>query len=221
MNSVWKVGKMDNNLIRFNKNLKCVFIDVETQNLCLNHQVNLPWQIAMLKTQGDEIIDSYDAYLKWNPLLRISEDAARITNYKERDIIEYGKDPLEVEFVMKEWLEDTDLIVGHNLIGFDTYLIQNFSLTLNKSPYNIIPKLYDTFMVAKGLYLNIPYRNTDNFLEYQYKLYHKIVKGARLSLNAVAKSYNIVVDETKLHNAIYDLQINFQVFQKQKYQIDL
>ena len=27
---------------------------------------------------------------------------------------------------MKDWLEDTDYIVGHNILGFDAYLISEF-----------------------------------------------------------------------------------------------
>ena len=40
---------MDGHLIRFDEDKTFVFIDCETENLCLNSFNNLPWQIAMIK----------------------------------------------------------------------------------------------------------------------------------------------------------------------------
>lgn len=48
---------MDSHLLRFDKTKNIVFIDCETFNLCLNFCHNLPWQIAMIKSQGDKKID--------------------------------------------------------------------------------------------------------------------------------------------------------------------
>ena len=60
---------MDEHLLRFDKTKTLVFVDCETLNLCLNFCHNIPWQVAMLKCQGDNIIDGKDAYLKWQSYL--------------------------------------------------------------------------------------------------------------------------------------------------------
>ena len=65
-------------LLRYDTSKTFVFIDCETFNLCLNFCHNLPWQISMLKVQGDDIMASKDFYIKWDTLLKIGEEAARI-----------------------------------------------------------------------------------------------------------------------------------------------
>ena len=76
---------MDEHLLRFNKDKTYVFIDCETENLCLNLARNLPWQISMIKVKGEEKLDFKDYYVEWDRDLNISKEAARITrfNYKK------------------------------------------------------------------------------------------------------------------------------------------
>ena len=51
---------MDQHLLRFDNDKTYVFIDCETENLCLNRRHNLPWQIAMIKMKGERKIDEKD-----------------------------------------------------------------------------------------------------------------------------------------------------------------
>ena len=72
---------MDEDYLRFSRDKEYVFLDCETFNLCLNSCHNFPWQIAMIKVKGDNVISKKDYYIKWDTHLSISADAARITKF--------------------------------------------------------------------------------------------------------------------------------------------
>lgn len=212
----------DNLLMKFNQNAKIIFVDCETQNLCLNGQFNLPWQIATIELQGNKIIKENDYLLKWNPILEVSKEAAFITKYNENNIIEHGKDPLECGKKILQDLKNADYIFGHNLLGFDTYVLISFFKKLGLEPYNIAPKVIDTNAIAKGIKLGIKFnRQTDNLLAYQYQMYHNIVRGLKTNLTALGKENEIEHDYDNLHNALIDLKLNIKVWNKLKHQIDI
>ena len=51
---------MDEHLLRFKEDTEYVLIDCETENLCLHHSNNIPWQIGMIKAKGNKKIDEKD-----------------------------------------------------------------------------------------------------------------------------------------------------------------
>ena len=117
---------MDQHLLRFDKDKTYVFIDCETENLCLNRCHNLPWQIAIIKTKGEKKVDEKDYIVKWERELSVSKEAARITRFSP---ISYRKRAVPFEGVfptIDDWLTNCDYIVGHNILGFDLYLIRDF-----------------------------------------------------------------------------------------------
>ena len=57
---------MNEHLLRFDKDKTYTFIDCETENLCLNSFHNLPWQIAMIKVKGEQVIDTKNYYVSWD-----------------------------------------------------------------------------------------------------------------------------------------------------------
>ena len=75
---------MEENWLRFNKNAKIAFIDVETYNLALNFQINRPWQVAVLKVQGEQILEEIDCLIKWEDCkFKIGAGAAAVTKFNE------------------------------------------------------------------------------------------------------------------------------------------
>ena len=63
-------------------------------------------------------------------------------------------------------------------------------------------------------------KKTD-FLEYQYKIMSRRVKGVRTNLTALGKEYNIDHNYDKLHDALVDLELNLKVWNKLKWEIEL
>lgn len=213
---------MDEHLLRFDKNKTLLFLDCETFNLCLNYCHNRPWQIAMLKCQGDKIIDSKDIYLKWKTDLKISKDAAKITRFDPKNIEKHGISPEAFFPTLKDWLEKADYIVGHNILGFDLYILNEYYKYMNEKPMDFLSKSIDTNLLFKGIKTSTAYDSKKETLpEYMYKLYHTKVKNVRTNLTAAGKDLSIEHDYESLHNALSDLELNFKVWNKIKYMVNI
>ena len=174
MNSVSKVGRKSimKKLLRYDKEKTFAFIDCETFNLCLNFCHNLPWQISMLKVNGDNISSSKDFYIKWDTHLKIGAEAARITRYSQQTMDKKGVAPEDVYPTIKDWLDNADYIVGHNILGFDIYLIKGLYEYMGDDYSHLTAKVIDTNCIAKGMLTEKKYHKKDNFLEYQYQHHH-------------------------------------------------
>ena len=213
---------MDEHLLRYDKDKTLVFIDCETFNLCLNFCHNIPWQIAMIKVKGDKKIDQKNFYLKMGTTdLKISEDAARITRYDHRKVQKEGFDPKEVFPTIKDWLDHADYIIGHNILGFDIYLIKEYYKTMESNWKGLMNKIIDTNAVARGIKYNSIYTPKDDLLEYQYKILNTRKKNVKSSLTFLGKENGIEHDYESLHDAINDLDLNLKVWNKLKWQIEV
>jgi len=212
---------MDEHLLRFRKDKKLVFIDCETYNLCLSFCHNVAWQISMISTDGTYKKDERDFYIKWDTPFKISDDAKRITRYNESFVNKNGKEPKDVFPIIKKWLDGADYIVGHNIIGFDIYLIKEMYKMFGEDYKHLVPKLIDTNCIARGVKMEIPYKPEEDFIEYQYRIVNTRRKGIRSSLTLLGKEFNIEHDYDKLHNAIVDLELNLKVWNKLKYALEL
>ena len=212
---------MDEHLLRYDKDKTIVFIDCETFNLCLNFCHNIPWQIAMIKVKGDKKIDQKNFYLKWDTDLKISEDAARITRYDHRKVQKEGFDPKEVFPTIKDWLGHADYIIGHNILGFDIYLIKEYYKAMGSTWKGLMNKIIDTNAVARGIKYNSIYTPKDDLLEYQYKILNTRNKNVKSSLTFLGKENGIEHDYESLHDAINDLDLNLKVWNKLKWQVEI
>lgn len=200
------------------QNKTYVFCDVETSSLCLHNIYNLPWQVSLLIARNNKIIDKKNWYIKWDlNEFQMSKDAAAITHYNQDFIDKNGVEANSFIGELDQNLKDCDYVVGHNILGFDIYLINSLYRKLNKKLYNWHPKSIDTLCLAKGMKLeNFP-KSKEDFNYWQQKMVNTFGKHLRgLSLGALAKDLGIVVDESKLHDASFDLELNFEVFKIQK-----
>ena len=212
---------MDEHLLRFRKDKNLVFIDCETYNLCLNFCHNVTWQVSMLDTDGTKKTDERDYYIKWDTDFKISEDAARITRYDDNFVQENGKTLKQTLPTIQKWLDKADYIVGHNILGFDIYLIKELYKLHGKDYRPLIPKVIDTNCIARGIKMEIPYRAGEDFTEYQYRIYNTRRKGIKSNLIGLGKEFGIDHDYANLHNALVDLDLNLKVWNKLKYSLEL
>lgn len=213
---------MREHLLRFDKSKTYVFIDCETFNLCLNKVYNLPWQIAMIKAVAGKKIAEKNFYIKWKTDLKIGDEAARITRYSQKTMDEKGISPEEAFPTIRDWLDNSDWIIAHNMLGFDLYLIKDYYRLNNLDYKHLMPKILDTNSLAKGVKLDIPYKEDEgSLIEYQYRMTNMRKKGVRTNLMALGRDYDIEHDSDKLHDAIVDLELNLKVWNKLKWQIEI
>ena len=214
---------MDEHLIRFNKKAKIALIDCETFNLNLNFQVNRPWQIAVIKVEGEEIVGEIDALIKWDDCkFKIGAGAATVTKFNQAHFDRNSVTPDEAFPKIFEALRWADKIIMHNGLRFDIYLLKGYFEYMGEDWSFILDKVIDTKSVAQGIKMNRPYRpNDDVWMDYQYTMANAHIKGIKTNLTSLGKEYNIDHDYDNLHNALVDLQLNLKVWNKLKYQIEI
>ena len=200
---------MDSHLIRFQQK-KFLFLDFETFNLALHDSLNLPWQAAAIYQQ-----------VKWDSDLKIGKDAKRITNYSETRFRQKCIPEEEAFDTLYRLTEDCDYIVGHNVLGFDIFLLRNWYKKHGKAHRHLPNKVLDTLAIARSVSLDYNYKSGEcPILDFQMKMINTRKKGLKTSLGALGKSYEIEHDYAKLHDALVDLELNIKVWNKLKYQID-
>jgi DNA polymerase III epsilon subunit-like protein len=175
----------------------------------------------MIKTKGENRVDEKDYIVKWERDLSVSKEAARITRFSP---VSYRKKAIPFEDIfptIDDWLTNCDYIVGHNILGFDLYLIKDFYSHVGKPYQHLTNKILDTHSIAKGIKLGLNYKPPESLLEYQYKILNTKKRGLRTSLSVLGKDFGISHDYGKLHNALVDLELNLKVWNKLKYQIEL
>ena len=216
---------MEENLIRFNKKIKILFIDFETANLCLSSKFNLPWQMALLKTVGGVPENEGESILiNWGEEFKFSKGAFEMAHsFCQKKMDQDGLKPIDAFKKLSEALSETDAVAGHNILGFDLYMIKVMYEKMGRKLPDILgkKKIFDTLALAKGYFNNIPIQKGENAISYQYKMINHIIKGSRTSLSKVAESFNISYDQALLHDALYDLDLNVKIWNKLKYQVDI
>jgi len=212
---------MKENLLRFKANQKYIVFDYETCDLNLASKENKPWQLSFMVADSRKVYEKKDYYLKWEDI-NVSEDAARITGFSKATYKKRAVCPKSALQHFEKYLYDKSIIpLGHNVLGFDVY-IHNIHRKLCGMPsdYSYIERIIDTNCLAKAAVEKIK-NNGQSRIAWQYSLNNYIKRGLKTSLQACAKKYSIDFDPSKLHDALYDVQINYEVFKKQLWEVEV
>lgn len=214
---------MKEHLLRFNKKQKFLVFDFETCSLNLASKNNKPWQLAYAAYEGDNIKDQRNIYIKWENL-PISEEARRITKFNELEYQKKSIDPSEALQLFEKYLYDPSYIkVGHNILGFDIYMHNILRKCCGlKSDYSFINETIDTLCIAKSIKKDICVpKDRKHFALWQFKLTSIYDRKMKNSIKALCKEYDIAFDENKLHDALYDISLNYEIFKKQIWQAEI
>ena len=213
---------MKESLLRFNKSQKYIIFDYETCNLNLVSEENKPWQLAFIIAQNGKIIERADYILAWEDL-KVSPEAARITGFSKNKYDKLKTCPKKALAHFEQHLYDEEVIkVGHNILGFDTY-IHNIHRKLcgKNADYSYISKVLDTVCLAKAVKKDIKPEKGGDTLSWQYRLLNYRERGLKTNLLQCCKDYNISFDPKKLHDALYDIEKNYEVFKKILWEVEL
>ena len=213
---------MSDNLLRFNNKQKYVFFDFETCGLNLGSLRNKPWQLAFIIVEKGKIVEKCDYWLKWDDL-QVSEGAAKVTGWTQKKYDEKSIDPVAPISHFDKYLYDPEYLkVGHNILGFDVYMHGLCRRLLNQKPdYSFLPQLIDTLALSRAIQGDILYNNEDDFLLWQYKVMSLRSSKGRNKLIDLCKKYDIPFDPKKLHDALYDIEKNYEVFKKLIWEIEI
>ena len=213
---------MNENLLRFKKNQNYLFFDFETCCLNLGSLDNKPWQLGFIVINNGKIVKKKDYWIRWSDL-KMSEAAAKMTGWTQ---VVYDKKAEDAKMILAEfeqYLYDESYInVGHNILGFDIYIHGIFRRCLGKNPdYSYIKRSIDTLCLAKAIKNEIKFSQNDNFFNWQYRLNNMIDRKSKKKLMDLCKDYDISIDESKLHDAMYDIEQNYEVFKKMLWEVNI
>ena len=213
---------MKEDLLRFNKKQKYLFFDFETCCLNLGSLDNKPWQLGYIVIENGKIILKKDCWIHW-PDLKMTDAAAKMTGWTKQ---KYEKKAEPADSILNEfekYLYDESYInVGHNILGFDVYVHGIYRKCLGKKPdYSYIARSIDTLCLAKAIKNDITFSKDDDFTSWQFRLNNMVDRKSKKKLIDLCKYYEIAIDESKLHDAMYDIEQNYLVFQKMLWEVNI
>jgi DNA polymerase III epsilon subunit-like protein len=217
---------MDGNLLRFNLVKKSTIFDMETYNLGLSFEINKPWQLGLLNVVGQEINETHDILIKWpNPprfnSLMVNQIFKTTVKELESRIEQRGVAPEKAFEALDKSFENSELLIGHNILGFDCYLVKEFYKLMGKPWKHLLPKFVDTNCLAKAVKIPIKYQPGESLIEFQYRLLHFRQKGLKTKLEILGKEFGIEHDYEHLHDAFSDISLNLKVWEQLKFRIEL
>ena len=207
-------------LLRFKFDQKYIIFDTETEGL--NLVSSKPWQLAWIEAKGKKIVKKQNRFLKWDDL-NVSDDAARITGFNKKEYLSKAEDPEKVykEFINLIMDEDV-IIVGQNLLGYDIYMLGVIARNLGiEIDYSFISRILDTKVIATALAKGNKTPDKDDMLTWQLRYLNYRERGLKTNQKFLLQHYEIPFDENQLHDALYDIEKNFEIFQKQLWELDV
>jgi DNA polymerase III epsilon subunit-like protein len=213
---------MNENLLRFNKKQKYIFFDFETCCLNLGSLDNKPWQLGFIVINDGKVVKKKDYWIHW-PDLKMTDAAAKMTGWTKSKYNKKASDSKEILKDFETYLYNEEYInVGHNILGFDIYVHGIYRRCLGLKPdYSYVERSIDTLCLAKAIKNDIKFSKDDNFFNWQYRLNNMVDRKSKKKLIDLCKDYDIEIDENKLHDAMYDIEQNYEVFKKMLWEVNI
>lgn len=222
-------------LLRFKFNQKYINFDVETEGL--NLVSSRPWQISWIEAVGKKITVRKNKFIWWDDL-DISNGAAIVTRFDKKYYFDEGsqnktyridgkvfktESPLSVYSEIINKLNQKDfIIVGQNILGYDIYILGVLAKKLGlKIDYSFVNRIFDTKAVAMALAKENKTPDKEDFLSWQIKFLNHRERKIKTNQKFLLQKYEINFEESKLHDGIYDVEKNFEIFQKQIWELDI
>ena len=207
-------------LLRFKFDQKYVIFDTETEGL--NLVTSKPWQLAWIETEGKKIKKKQNRFLMWEDI-NVSEDAARVTGFNYESYAQKAEDPT---IIYKDFIDlisqDDVIIVGQNLLGYDIYILGVIARQLGFNiDYSFVDRIFDTKAIATALAKGNKNPDKEDFISWQLKWLNYRERGLKTNQKYLLEYYDIDFDAKKLHDALYDIEKNFEIFLKQIWELEI
>lgn len=211
---------MNDSLLRFNNRQKFVTFDVESNSLALNG--TLPWQIGYTTHQGKKQTGEFERKIFW-PNYEIADNIAALNHFDRYTYEKEARDPLEVLEEFESYLYDPEyLVVSMNGIGYDCHLHNNWRKKLGKkTDYSWMNRHLDILPLYRAIHAGIKIADKDDLLCWQYRHLHNRDRKVKASLSSQLKFFGISFDESLRHEALEDVRLTFEVFQKIIWQLEI
>jgi DNA polymerase III epsilon subunit-like protein len=191
-------------------NQKYLIFDTETDGLRLTDVK--PWQIAWSLAEGSRITETHNEYVSF-PDLEISSEIKKLTGFSWPEYNRKKQSPRVVWNKFKKDLFDPSrIIIGQNLLGFDIFCVASLQKYLGEKPdYSYLSRIYDTRPLGKA-YKEGLQAPAGDLLGWQYKIIHDRTLKTKSSQLYQLKNLGIDFEESRLHDAEYDIEMTFKIF---------
>lgn len=200
-------------LKRFQPTQRYFVSDDETEGLSLFY--SRPWQIAGLVADSKQVYEREEHYIWW-PDLKVSAQAAAITRFNYALYKDRAEDPHKVLAWLEERIYDPSLdIVGQNFF-YDGYIHKTFRRLCGKKPdWSWMKRMYDTNCLSKAYRKGIK-PDLANMRAWQWKMQSIHDRTLKTRLGIMCAEFKIAFDDTRAHDALYDIDKTRELFEAQK-----
>lgn len=204
-------------LKRYQPNRRSVCLDAETEGL--NLFASRPWQVAWLIADAKSVYEEEQHYI-WFADLKVSPQAAAITRFNYAVYKDQAEDPHKILARMEERLYDTSLdIVGQNFF-YDGYIHKTLRRVCGKAPdWSWMARMYDTNCLSKAYRKGIK-PDMANFLAWQYRMASIHDRTLKTRLGTMCAEFKIPFDESRAHEAAYDVLKTRELYEAQKWAVE-
>jgi DNA polymerase III epsilon subunit-like protein len=209
-----------NDLLRFKFDQKFLLFDTETSNLAIVSEK--PWQIGWLTAKGKYVTGKFERKILWKDYA-VKPEIAVFNHFDEQQYLREARDPAEVLDEFESYLYDPSYIsVGMNTLGFDFAIINNWRKALGrKTDYSWLDRHWDILAVFRAIQSGAKNPPKDDFLAWQYSWINHRDRKIKASLASQLKHYNIPFIDEARHSALVDVELTFEVFKKQLFELDI
>lgn len=211
---------MTENLLRYNFNQKFIVIDTETSNLNISSEI--PWQLGFITCQGKFIKQRFERKILWKDYA-VKPEIAVFNHFNEQQYLREARDPAEVLDEFESYLYDPSYMsVSMNGLGFDHAIHNNWRKTLGrKTDYSWLDRHWDILAVFRAIQSGAKNPPKDDFLAWQYSWINHRDRKIKASLSSQLKHYGVPFREEDRHGALYDVELTFEVFKRQLFELDI
>ncbi len=209
-----------NDLLRFKFDQNYLIFDFESRNLALTTEVG--WQIGYIVAKGKNIIRRVERKIRW-PNYRVAPEIAAMNHFNEGQYLREARDPAEVLDEFESYLYDPSFIsVSMNGLGFDYAIHNNWRKALGrKTDYSWVDRHWDILATYRAIQSGAKNPPKDDFLAWQYSWINHRDRKIKASLASQLKHYGISFDDQARHSALYDVELTFEVFKRQLFELDI
>lgn len=183
---------------------KLFVFDIETTGV--KHWRNGVHQISGMIVIDGDVKESFDFRVQPNPKCTIEEDALEISGVTKEQILQYPEMKSvysEIISILEKYVDkynrmDKFHLVGYNNAAFDNNFLRGFFVQ-NRDNY------FGSWFYADCL---------DVYVLASMHLISEREKLINFQQSTVARYLGIPVDESKLHDAKYDISICYEIFKK-------
>ena len=119
-------------------------------------------------------------------------------------------------------VEDLDTTIGQLLQTLDIYILNVLMNGLGmQNDWSFLNRMIDTRALAMSIFKQVKYNSEEDFLCWQMKLMNHFEKGIKTSQGFLLKHYGIEHDPAMLHNALYDIKMNYKIFRRQISEVEI